>query len=272
MAELKSLQERFQNYLLNDAEDFPDEVVSTGDATAAHRLAVYFNAYRIRLLECLESDFSNLSRYLQTEKYEQLMLAYLKAYPSADPSVRWLGQHLIKFLRANPAYNEDGFLAELAAFEWQQGLAFDAVDAKVIKQVEDMAEIPADQWPYVSFEFAASVATLDFLWNVNEIWMALENEEPVPEKNKSEIPVRWVIWRKQLTPNWRSLDVDEAVALEMCLNGANFSEVCEGLLEWYDEENVSLRFVGLLQQWLSDELVTEIIYPIQVTAAADKPS
>ena len=261
MAELKSLQERFQDYLMFDSERFREEIVSTDDATADHRLAVYFNAYRIRLLECLESDFSNLSRYLQTEKYEQLMLAYLKAYPSAHPSVRWLGQHLVKFLQENPIYNEGGFLVELAAFEWQQGLAFDAEDAAVIKQAEDMAEVPAEQWPYLSFKFDVSVATLDLEWNVNDIWMALENEETVPEKNKNEFPVRWLVWRKQLTPNWRSLDVDEAVALALCLNGANFSEVCEALLEWYDEESVSLRFVGLLQQWLSDELVTEINYP-----------
>ena len=71
-------------------------------------------------------------------------------------------------------------------------------------------------------------------------------------------PLRWLIWRRQLKTRWRSLDVDEAWALEQAASGADFAAVCEGLLEWIDAEQLSLRAAGLLKQWVGDGLLLRV--------------
>ena len=64
MSHLRSLQRRFQAYLTESSEAIKKDIVSTPDAPAEHRLGTYFNAYRIRLIDCLAIDYSGLQKYL----------------------------------------------------------------------------------------------------------------------------------------------------------------------------------------------------------------
>ena len=56
-SELHALQTRFQDYLTGKSEDFEKDIISTENALAEHRLGAYYNAYRIRLIDCLAVDF-----------------------------------------------------------------------------------------------------------------------------------------------------------------------------------------------------------------------
>ena len=56
--------------------------------------------------------------------------------------------------------------------------------------------------------------------------------------------------------HWRSLEVHEAWAIEQAAAGACFADICEGLLEWIDAEQVALVGAGFLKQWTSDRLLT----------------
>ncbi len=47
----------------------------------------------------------------------------------------------------------------------------------------------------------------------------------------------WLLWRQDLVPSWRRLDVDEAWAIDRAREGMCFGGICEGLLEWVDEQN-----------------------------------
>ena len=37
-----------------------------------------------------------------------------------------------------------------------------------------------------------------------------------------------------------------------------FAAICEGLCEWVDAQNVAAHAAGLLKQWLTDGLISEI--------------
>ena len=255
--ELRRLQQRFQDYLIGKSEDFEQDIVSTDDAKAEHRLGAYYNAYRIRLIDCLKTDFSGLHKELGDEGFETMALEYLKLYPSEHPSVRWVGRHMVEFLQ-HSGQPEAEFFAELANFEWTQGLCFDAADNPCLFTLEDMAQIDPAAWPGLTFQFSPSLRWLDLVWNAPPYWAALDNEEDLPEKQRSDYPIRWLMWRKDLSPNWRSLDVAEAWAIEAAANGANFAELCEGLLEWVGEEAVAITAAGFLKQWIHDEIIVSI--------------
>lgn len=63
-----------------------------------------------------------------------------------------------------------------------------------------------------------------------------------------------------LTRAMRSLSAHEAWAFESAQQGANFAELCEGLLEWISQDQVAIIAAGFLRQWINDELVTTIEY------------
>jgi hypothetical protein len=255
--DLQALQRRFQDYLNGDSEEFEKDIVSTDGALAEHRLGAYYNAYRIRLIDCLATDFPVLQKTLGDEAYEYLILDYLKLYPSEHPSVRWVGRHMVEFLQ-NSDLKEKDFLKELAAFEWTQGLCFDSKGSNSIVVLEDMAGIAPESWPQISLSFHPSVRWLDLHWNIPPYWVALDADNIPPEKAFQQIPGRWLMWRRDMSPNWRSLEVTEAWAIQAAYNGASFAELCEGLLEWLGEDTVAITAAGYLKQWIHESLITGI--------------
>ena len=86
MKHLRELQLRFQDYLVSGAEDIEQDIISTEAALAEHRLGTYYNAYRIRLIDCLAVDYAALEKYLGREAFENIALDYLQNYPSTHPS------------------------------------------------------------------------------------------------------------------------------------------------------------------------------------------
>ncbi len=258
MSRLRELQLRFQDYLIGVNEDIESDIVSSPNALAEHRLGAYYNAYRIRLIDVLAIDYSTIEKHLGREDFENLALDYLKVYPSQHPSVRWFGAHFCEYLEKHCDRDDHEFLSELAKFEWAQGLVFDADNETGLFQLEDMAKVPPKSWPTLTLEFKPALQWLDLHWNVCPYSVAIDAGETTPEPQREEIPLRWLLWRKNRNPNWRSLDVHEAWAIEAAHQGTNFAEICEGLCEWISEDQVAMTAAGLLKQWIDDELVASI--------------
>ena len=258
MTDLRQLQLRFQDYLIGASDEIENDIVSTEGALAEHRLGAYYNAYRIRLIDCLAVDYQALEKYLGRDAFEQLALDYLARYPSTDPSVRWFGRHLAQYLRDDYRGEEQEFLFELASYEWAQTTVFDAADSPRLATAEEVAAILPEDWPGLRFEFQPALRWLDLHWNVAQIESACDKGEAVPEPRRQEYPLRWLLWRRELKTYWRSLDVDEAWAIEQAAAGENFGSICEGLLEWIDSEQVALRAAGFLRQWVTDGLLARI--------------
>lgn len=255
MTQLHDLQLRFQDYLIGGLEDIEQDIISSKDALAEHRLGVYYNAYRIRLIDCLAVDFPALENHLGREAFEALALDYLERFPSKHPSIRWFGKNLPTYMREVYDDHEAEFLRELVDYEWAQTCVFDAADRAHIFQLEAMAEVPAESWPELTFEFIPAMRWLDLYWNVATIKNTLANGETAPPPQRNDLPLRWLLWRRDTKTYWRSLEVHEAWAIEQAGLGVNFAAICEGLLEWIDAQQVALVAAGLLKQWVSDQLV-----------------
>ena len=258
MTRLHELQQRFQDYLIGTSEEVENDIISSENALAEYRLGAYYNACRIRLIDILALDYSAIEKYLGREAFENLALDYLRIYPSRHPSVRWFGQHLSDYLSDQYDREDSDFVTEIARFEWARGLVFDGEDANAIVQIEDMARVPPESWPNLRIKFIPALRWLDLYWNACPYAVALDNGETPPDRQHNEIPVRWLIWRRKHNPNWRSLEVHEAWAIEATQQGASFAELCEGLCEWISEDQVAMTAAGLLKQWVSDELVVRV--------------
>ena len=257
MKTLSTLQDAFQRHVLRGEPEFVDAVVSTETASAADRADIYFQAYRLRLLEALGKDYPALRTLLGEDAFDEMGHAYLDRHPSRHPSLRWFGKPLTTFLSDQPPYAARPALAELAAFEWAQGEAFDAEDMPLIG-IDAMAEIAPEDWGEMRFLFQPSIRRLCLDWNVTAICKAAKQGEPLPEAQRGERPVDWLLWRRDRKVYWRSLGLDEADALTLAQAGENFSEVCEALCEHVGEDQAALRAAVLLKQWLNEGLLTAI--------------
>ena len=256
MSALLKLENDFKDCMLSNTLDMGGQVVGDAQASADERINVYVEGYRLRLLEVLQDNFTGLRGLLGDEQFDAMGRAYIDAHPSTHPSVRWFSQHLPAFLRDKEPYSARPYLAEMAAFEWAQSLAFDAADAEAL-EMQSLATVPPESWGQVLFGFHPSLQRLDLAWNVPKICQALGADETAPAPVSGDA-LAWLLWRQELTTRWRSLTPDEAWMLDAAVQSANFGELCEGLCQWHAPEAVAMQAASYLKLWLSDGLVTSI--------------
>ena len=258
MRVLAELQKDFQQYLMTDNAAIQVEIISTEKVPASERLDVYRHAYFARLLEVFQLDYPALHALLGDDEFVLLTRRYVDANPSQFRSIRWFGNNLPTFLEQRSPYADKPILAEMARFEWLLTEAFDASDEAVIG-IEEMAAIPFEKWPEMCFRMHAVIKKVNFQWNITQLWKAAEADEPLfPEEHAH--PISYVIWRKKYEVQFSSLSPDEAYMLDAMMAGRNFSDICEGLCEWFLPEAVAMHAASLLKRYIVDGMVHQVVY------------
>jgi hypothetical protein len=250
MTALARLQRGFQCNVLEGDRRFEREVAGDARLAAGRRLAIYSSAYRARLVQALARDYPGLRALAGEARFERLANEYIAARPSVFPNLRWYGGELAAFLGVS-GHRRAAALAEMAAFEWQLGLAFDAPDAAPLT-IEDIARVPPEEWPGMRFAPHPSVRRLSFRYNVPAIRSASEDGAPLPTLRRGGAPVAWLIWRQGLVVRFRSLERDEARAFDALTRGANFAGICTGLR---GGAKPAARAAVLLKGWITSGLL-----------------
>ncbi|MBC3254663.1 putative DNA-binding domain-containing protein [Pseudomonas paralactis] len=217
-------------------------------------LAIYHNAYLSRLKEVLCHDFSAIRYWLGDDEFCALSEAYVRRYPSAHYSLRWLGERFSMFILEHWFAEQSAPLAELARLEWAFTLAFDAPQGTPLT-VNDMAQLAPADWPALQVSLAPSVQHLLCRFNTVGIWRASKDESDFPGSQALDPVQICLVWRHQNVCHYRSLEPDEAYALAgMATTGWNFSELCAELAVTYSE-GASLQAATWLKQWIQDGLL-----------------
>ncbi|MCU1776709.1 putative DNA-binding domain-containing protein [Pseudomonas sp. HT11] len=217
-------------------------------------LAIYHNAYVSRLQEVLRHDFGAIRYWLGDDEFALLTDAYVRRYPSAHYSLRWLGERFPAFLVEHLVQEHSAPLAELARLEWAFTLAFDAPQGEPLG-VNDMAQLAPENWPGLQVGLAPSVQQVLCQFNSVAIWRASKDESDFPDSQALERAQMCLVWRHQNVCHYRSLEPAEACALAgMVTTGWNFSELCTGLAVTYGE-GAPLQAVTWLKQWIQDGLL-----------------
>jgi len=258
LSELNELQEGFFRWLLRGDRAFERSVRGTEKVGSALRLDIYRNAYRVRLLDALADAYPAVHTLLGDDRFQALGLAYIDAEPSHHFSIRWFGHRLSRCLADAADYQDTPVLAEMAAFEWALRDAFDAADARALS-LDELRRIAPEAWADLGFRLHPSMSRLDLAWNVPQLWSAIDNGDAPVAPERREYPVGWVVWRRQLQTYFRSLDVDEAWALDAATKGEKFDAICAGTTEWVDELNAPQRVAGMLSRWAEEGLIASVV-------------
>lgn len=258
---LSRLQSHFQAYLMQASLStiLPSITEDTGlDATK--RLKIYFDAYRLRLLEILTIDYPKLHTLMGGEAFDELGRAYIDAHPSAFFSVRYFGKSLRAYLTAQTPYQNHPYLAEMAAFEWALNETLDAKDQPILSQ-DGLHAISPENFGYLCLTFHPSLQLMECAWDIPQLWGAIEGNETPRSPIKLPAPVVWIVWRNHLTSQFRSLSSHQATIVRLFQQQKNFAEVCEALCDDMEESEVPMLALSFIQQCFMDGLVVGVNYP-----------
>ena len=85
---LRELQRDMQRHLLGEASGVTAAIVDAPPLAAADRLAIYRNAYQVRLIDALGETYPVLHALLGDEDFAALGAEFVAAHPSAHRSIR----------------------------------------------------------------------------------------------------------------------------------------------------------------------------------------
>jgi hypothetical protein len=254
MNTLADLQHAFQHALLDRERAAIAACVAGEDPQAlSSRLAIYEHAYATRLHDALESNYPLLARWVGTDAFAQIARDFIKAHPSQNFSIRHFGDALASWM-AHP-FNEHPWIAEFAHWEWTLGACFDGPDCEPV-QPHALASIAAHEWPSLRFDLHPAATLFTARTNAPQIYKALADESEPPEPMVIE-PCHWIIWRRNLTPSYRSLASDEHAALEALCTGATFEKLCT-IIDEHQVHDPATRAASLLGDWLNAHLLCAV--------------
>ena len=253
--DFSQLQRAFQRHVLQADDTVAAHVNESQKVPVETRLGIYFNAYRLRLIEALGANFPQLEAVLGDEAFEALTLEYLEAHPSTHFSIRWFGSELAAYLHETRP--DQPWFGELAQWEWALTSAFDAADATPVP-VEALAAVEPERWWTLRFDLHASVQQLLLRTNAPAVFKALSADAEPPEPVILEVQQDWLLWRHELTTHFRSAAASEARALQLVRSDATFEDLCEALCDWYSEDEVPAQAASLLKSWLVEGMIVNI--------------
>jgi hypothetical protein len=133
------------------AEGTTAMLASGAPVSATRGLAVYRDAYPLRLCRGLRQNFPALHHVLGDDEFAALIAAYVAAHPPRGYEFARIGAQLATFIPTH-RFGADlivapAVLADLAAFEQAELEVSDAPDDGPPLAAAALAEVPAETWP-----------------------------------------------------------------------------------------------------------------------------
>ncbi len=250
MTTLRELQRVFADAARGKASAEALQRELRGDPDRAGvRARVYREGYFTRLCDVLRDDYPKVA-FVLGDGFLPTARAYVRQHPSEHPSLRHFGRHFAEFLRS--AGSPDApWLAELARLEWARIEAFDTAD-RATMSFDELRGLPEDAWPTLRLELVPSFRYLELEWNVCDVWLALDEERPVPSVERE--PTHVAVWRSGFVVRHRPCAPAETRAIGRLESAAPFAAVCDcfagsGTASLDEAAEHAFRALG---QWLAD--------------------
>ncbi|MBK7875637.1 MAG: putative DNA-binding domain-containing protein [Planctomycetes bacterium] len=207
-ARLKDLQAWMQHEVVRVVERTPSKapaarhVLPSKSLAPDERVRIYTTMYRLRMMEALEVDYPALLHHLGRERFEAVMLAYLRAHPSRHYSLNFLGYALPEFLARAAKVAQRGFLADVARIEHAITEVFDEAPSETLDRTA-LATLPPAAFAKARLEFVPAFCLLALDHDANKAVTALRHGQSAPSTKRTPAWVAvyrkdHVVWRMDL--------------------------------------------------------------------------
>jgi uncharacterized protein (UPF0276 family) len=257
---LNKTQRVLSTYLLSPTNDVEAAVSarslvgSSSSVEKNHRLEIYHNAFRARLAEVLADTFEKTYLFMGSDMFDLLAQEYAVAHPPTTRSLNHYGDRFAEFLRVR--FPENFELFEMAQLDYLLRCCFDHADVPVLS-IEKAQMSDASNWTAMKSPLVENVALLESRSNVVSLWNAIHADEPVPQVCYLDEPIQIMVWRKDYSPHFQSLDANRYKMIQHLMNGDSISQACERF-EIEKNELSASEFGVWLRQWLEDGLLRDM--------------
>jgi hypothetical protein len=206
----------------------------------------------MRITGVLEQAFPATAAVMGSEHFGEVCWRYLRAHPSAEANVRWVGRHFVEFLSGREVGErfdllQRPWLVELAAFEWARGLAFDAEVCPVLT-VASLTSTPLHDWPSLRLAACPSLHALHFAHDVASVWDAAGRGQSSGAPPAQ--PQHLVVWRQGHGVRVERVEPAEGTALGWLAQGKSLSRFCERVAaDQPDGVQAARKALSYLQRW-----------------------
>jgi hypothetical protein len=253
MSSLQTIQEQMLQAVLAERAAKLRTIRSDDIAGAQDRLSVYHHGYRVRLHDALKNEFTGL-HCMAGRRFHSMLDAYVKAHPSEHYNIRWYGADLPSFLDESHPWCDEPHLAEMAYVDWAISTAFDAEDERSMG-IADLSAVPPQAWANLRLNMQKHLRVLAVTHNIDAFRRAADTGAKRPRLRRFTRTRQILVWRKDTTVHYRTLDRDEWHVLSAAFEGETFTAMCERLADHHDESAAMSRMVQLLQRWLEAGLI-----------------
>ncbi len=229
MQSLHELQSVFTRGLHGDAAAL-DAWVTQGRFTAAERLAIYRNNYRISLRGALADVYPVVASLVGEGFFAYAADQYLPRFPSRSGNLHDFGSEFAQFLATLPQAVQLQSLPDVARLEWAWHRAFHAADSGVI-DLASLAQVPAEQHGALRCVPAASLSLIASRWPVTRIWEAHQQDGGPRSTIDLDMGGEWIaVHRVGDEVMVTRLPETDFVMLEAFLAAAPLEAACEAVM------------------------------------------
>lgn len=245
---LAELQRSFTAMLI----DAPGGIETRLDASATEGLAIYHNAYRAQLVSCLSDTCEKTFAWLGEEAFD----AAARKHIVLSPPTSWTLGHYGDDFPATLAmlYPEDPEVPELARLDLTLRRAFDGPDAPPL----DAARLTDVDWDSAVLRFVPTLTTIRITSNCVAIWSAIAEERTPPPVEMLPAPGTVLVWRNGFSPQFRTIEAEEAAVLGRAIAGAAFADLCTLLIDDLGRRTGEALAAKILGSWISTGLLSGV--------------
>jgi hypothetical protein len=245
--------------LINETDQWP----------AGQRMHVYWNAYFVRLIECLRNEFPTLLSVLGDDAFDDFARGYLEAHPPRSYTLGVLGAHFAAYLaETRPARIDDRLdwadcLVDLAAYEWTLSEVFDGPGGEDVAAFDaaEFSMVPEQRRLECTFAFVPGLALRRFRFPVHAIHDSIRRGESptIPPPSQTCLALS----RRNYVVQQHSLGDDEFQLLELLASGCCLGDALETLLNdgTLDAADIARRLAGWFERWTRFGLLVRINLP-----------
>ncbi|TPE58440.1 DUF2063 domain-containing protein [Sandaracinobacter neustonicus] len=219
-------------------------------------LQVYRNAYRARLIGCLQESFPKCRAWAGDAAFDAAASHHCIRQPPTSWTLDALGAGFDATLAE--LFPDNPELAELCWLEWQMARLFTAPDGARLDAgsfTEATARFSERDWEEMRLVIAPELVTRPLFYDVTPMWTAIGADIPPLPNARLPVPGTVAVWRAGLEPCFRLLPDDEGAALADAANGVAFGEICRRHAESVEHEGAAARCGQWLGRWTMDGLI-----------------
>jgi Putative DNA-binding domain len=255
-------------------------ILPSRSQSSLERLAVYGNAYYVRLLDCLRELFPACRYAVGDEVFDEFAYGYLQSYPPQSYTLGDLANNFATFLDETrreqlgdelDASRDDvqnaqpeewsRFVVELARFEYVLDQVFDGLGTEndPPQLYEQLLAVPQDVWPSIQLRTAPCFRLLEFEFPVNDYYGAFRRSESpdLPALGRSYVAVT----RRDYIVRRFGLDVTQYRLLKAIMSGSTIGDaVARAASLTEDHDKLPDRLSRWFSIWGREQFFARIEY------------